>query len=140
MSIWVSMVSFKNSWSLCIRHAPKARCMMATEEKKIRKTYPQEWRSYKVVSCLCNAGAPNAGLQLRRAISIQAEGNKGYLRTVLSHRQMQGFVRRRFLNISRVPIYTQARSRFHERLQDVLSGSRTISRGEVTTEGKCRRY
>jgi len=31
---------------LCIRHAPKARCMMATEEKKVRKTYPQEWASY----------------------------------------------------------------------------------------------
>jgi transposase len=31
---------------LCIRHAPKARCMMATEEKKIRKTYPQEWSAY----------------------------------------------------------------------------------------------
>jgi hypothetical protein len=31
---------------LCIRHAPKARCMMATEEKKVRKTYPQEWPSY----------------------------------------------------------------------------------------------
>lgn len=31
---------------LCPYHAPKARCMMATEEKKIRKTYPQEWSSY----------------------------------------------------------------------------------------------
>jgi transposase len=31
---------------LCPHHAPKARCMMATEEKKIRKTYPQDWPSY----------------------------------------------------------------------------------------------
>jgi transposase len=30
---------------LCIRRAPKARCMMI-EEKKVRKTYPQEWHSY----------------------------------------------------------------------------------------------
>src|ERR1051325_4766550 len=34
---------------------------------------------------------PNAGLQLRRAISIQAEG-KTYLRSVLSLRQLQGCV------------------------------------------------
>jgi transposase len=31
---------------LCAHHAPKARCMMATEEKKIRKTYPQQWPAY----------------------------------------------------------------------------------------------
>jgi transposase len=30
---------------LCIRHAPKARCMML-EEKKVRKTYRQEWPAY----------------------------------------------------------------------------------------------
>lgn len=30
---------------LCIYHAPKARCMMI-EERKVRKTYPQEWREY----------------------------------------------------------------------------------------------
>lgn len=30
---------------LCIRRAPKARCMMI-EEKKVRKTYPQEWPAY----------------------------------------------------------------------------------------------
>ena len=33
----------------------------------------------------------NAGLQLRRAISIQADW-KGYLRSMLSRRQLQGFV------------------------------------------------
>jgi hypothetical protein len=33
--------------SLCIRHAPKARCMMI-EEKKVRKTYPQEWHEYNL--------------------------------------------------------------------------------------------
>jgi hypothetical protein len=33
----------------------------------------------------------NAGLQLRRAISIQA-GGRSYLRTMLSRRQLQGFV------------------------------------------------
>ena len=40
--------------------------------------------------------AERAGLQLRRAISIQAEG-KNYLRSMLSRRQLQGFVRLRFL-------------------------------------------
>jgi len=34
----------------------------------------------------------NAELQLRRAISIQAELKKGYLRSMLSRRQLQGFV------------------------------------------------
>ena len=34
---------------------------------------------------------PNACLQLRRAISFQAEA-RGYLRSMLSRRQLQGFV------------------------------------------------
>lgn len=31
---------------LCIRHAPKARCVMIETTKKVRKTYPQEWHEY----------------------------------------------------------------------------------------------
>lgn len=34
---------------LCIRHAPKARCMMTIEiPVKVRKTYPQEWHEYNL--------------------------------------------------------------------------------------------
>src|SRR5688500_17103455 len=34
---------------LCIRHAPKSRCMMTTENSvKVRKTYPQDWTSYNL--------------------------------------------------------------------------------------------
>jgi hypothetical protein len=40
-------------------------------------------------------GAHNAGLQLRRAISIQAAQKKVFLRKMLSRRQLQGFVGRR---------------------------------------------
>jgi len=36
----------------------------------------------------------SAALQLRRAISIQAEGEKDYLTGMLSRRQLQGFVSR----------------------------------------------
>jgi len=38
---------------------------------------------------------PNDGVQLRRAISIQAETEKDYLRSMLSRRQLQGFAMRR---------------------------------------------
>jgi transposase len=31
---------------LCIRHAPKARCMMIEAPAKVRKTYPQQWPAY----------------------------------------------------------------------------------------------
>jgi hypothetical protein len=40
---------------------------------------------------LRDSKAHNACLQLRRAISIQAEGKK-FLKTMLSRRQLQGFV------------------------------------------------
>jgi hypothetical protein len=34
---------------LCIRHAPKARCMMMIESSvKVRKTYRQEWHEYNL--------------------------------------------------------------------------------------------
>jgi hypothetical protein len=47
----------------------------------------------------------NGGLQLRRAISIQP-GRNGYLRSMLSRRQLQGFVRFRLMRSLAVPKVT----------------------------------
>jgi len=45
------------------------------------------------VSGSATAKRDNACLQLRRAISIQAEAERSYLTSMLSRRQLQGFVR-----------------------------------------------
>ena len=47
----------------------------------------------------------NAGLQLRRAISIQAEEKRLLERSMLSHRQLQGFVRLRVIETSRFYLF-----------------------------------
>jgi hypothetical protein len=46
-----------------------------------------------LVSFVITQQPPNDGLQLRRAISFELK-ERGYLRSMLSRRQLQGFVRR----------------------------------------------
>src|SRR6266508_674688 len=56
-----------------------------------------------IVSMFTEKKKSNAGLQLRRAISIPAKGTD-YLRRMLSRRQLQGFVRRRSFISGKHPI------------------------------------
>ena len=61
--------------------------------------------------------APNDGLQVRRAISIQAEEGRSYLKDMLSRRQLQGSVMTNGQIAARVGSVREVVSRALARLQ-----------------------